>query len=277
MTLQDKVEERDMAFGLNSKNQETGRQAAEAKPVDEQAAAGGEEFLNQFAGEGLEGITGNAVAIPWISIMQDRTQHVIDGVCEAGVWRNSATGTVYGKVLRVIPVAFKVIWNERDEDTGKTVTNYEPGSIKPRLVKPKDGRGFPKMENQETGNKIDETFMYAVVLPEAPTEGFALLQASMGSIATYRRWNAQLRAQVLPNGAKAPLFAYQWELIIGDQQSRNAKNQLFWKMVDVARGPLVSKQLFLEGIQPNRQLALSAQLALTAPPDYEVVEEKIEE
>jgi hypothetical protein len=245
----------------------------EAKVEAEEAA---EEFLNQYAGEGIEDLTAETVATPWISIMQDRTQHVLDGVCEAGVWRNSANEEVYGKVLRVIPIAFKVIWCERDADTGKTVANYDPHTIQIKTTPPKNGRGFPKMTNPETGNKIDETFMYAVVLADKPQEGYALIQANMGSIGTFKRWNGQLRAQVLPGGAKAPLFAYTWELVIGDTQAKNANGQLYYKVQDVRRGGLVSKQLFLEGVLPNKQLALNTQMLLTAPQD-DIAVEKVEE
>jgi hypothetical protein len=270
-------------MALFNKSQEAGSAEQEARngqsgaqAFNASTAAGADEFLNQFAGEGLEGFTADTVSTPWISIMQDKTQHVLDGLCDAGVWRNSATGDVYGKALRIIPVSFKVIWNERDDDTGKTVGNYEPGSIATKLLPPKGGRGFPKRINPETQNRIDETFLYAVVLADAPQEGYALLQASMGSIGTFKRWNAQLRAQVLPNGAKAPLFAYVWELLIGDAPARNANGQLYYKLADVRRGDLVSKQLFIEGVQPNRQLALTAQMALAAPSD-DVHAERIEE
>jgi hypothetical protein len=251
-------------------------QGAAAPHVNAETAQQAEDFLGQFAGEGIEGFTAETVSTPWLSLMQDRTAHVLDGLCEAGVWRNSASGEVYGKSVRVIPVAFKVVWNERDEDTGKTVGTYEPNSIDVRTVPPKNGRGFPKMLNAETNNKVDETFLYAVVLADAPQEGFCLLQAGMGSIGTYKRWNAQLRAQVLPGGARAPIFAYVWELVIGDEQAKNANGQLYYKVTDVRRAELVSKQLFLEGVQPNRQVALTAQMALAAPAD-EPAAERIQE
>jgi hypothetical protein len=270
-----------MALFNGNKNQGTQNteQPRDEQPEAQASQAGtpeGEDFLSQFAGEGTEGFTQETVSTPWISIMQDRTQHVLDGLCEAGVWRNSASGAIYGKHLRVIPVAFKVIWNERDGETGRTVGNYEPGSLQPKIVPPRGGRGFPKMLNPDTNNKIDETFLYAVVLADAPQEGFALLQASMGSISAFKRWNAQLRAQVLPNGAKAPLFAFVWDLILSDEQAKNANGQLYYRLHDVKRGELVSKQLFLEGVQPNRQLALTAQMALSAPSD-ETAAERIEE
>lgn len=263
-----------MAFGMKDKNQEQPREEELRKATAD--AQGAEDFLDQFAGEGLEGFDQSTVSTPWISIMQDKTKHVVDGLCESGVWRNSATGTVYGKKLRVVPVAFKVVWNERDGETGNTVANYEPGSIELKAIKSKTGRGFPKMVNPETDNKVDETFLYAVVLADAPQEGYCLLQASMGSIGTFKRWNAQLRAQILPTGKKAPLYAYVWELILGDEQAKNANGQLYYKLNDVKRAELVSKQLFIEGIQPNRQLALTAQMALAAPEDGVAVE-KIEE
>lgn len=250
----------------------------EAKDVEQEAIGQeGAEFLEQFAGEGTAEITQAAVATPWLSIMQDRTQHVIDGLCDAGVWRNSATGEVLGKTIRVIPIAFKVIWNERDAGTGKTVQNHEPGSIQLKAI-PIKGKNFPKMINPETGNKVDETFLYAVVLADAPEMGFCLIQASMGSLGTFKRWNALLRAQILPNGSKAPLFAYVWELSIGDDQARNSSGQLFYKLDDFKRAEMVTKDLFMKGVAPNRQLALTAQMALSAPTDNDTsLSEQIEE
>jgi hypothetical protein len=234
------------------------------------------DFLNEFAGEGVKDITAEAVATPWISIMQEKTQHVIDGECEAGVWRNSSSGVTYGKTIRVIPVSFKVIWNEKDAD-GKTVANYEPGSIHVEHVPARAGQGFATMKNPDSGFKVEETFLYAVVNADAPHEGYCLLQASMGSIGTFKRWNAQLRAQILPNGARAPLFAYVWELSIGDDQARNKRGQMFYKMTDVRRAELISKQVFLDGVQQNRQIALNAQLAIAAPAEGDATVETIEE
>lgn len=248
----------------------------EAKKADAKTAQEGAEFLDQFAGEGLDGFNQNTVATPWLSIMQDRTQHVLDGVCEAGVWRNSSTGEVLGKTIRIIPIAFKVIWNERDANTGKTVQNYEPGTIQLKAV-PVKGKTYPKMVNPETGNKVDETFLYAVIMADAPEQGFCLIQASMGSLGTFKRFNALLRAQVLPNGGKAPLFAYVWELSIGDNQARNANGQSFYKLEDFKRAEIVTKEMFEQGIAPNRQLALTSQMALSAPADSEADAERIEE
>lgn len=231
-------------------------------------------FLDEYAGEGINTFTQGTVSTPWLSIMQDRTQHVIDGLCEAGVWRNSATGDAYGKTLEVVPVAFKVIWNERDDATGKTVANYEPNSIEVehRQVK---GRSFTKMINPNTGNTINETFLYAVVLPSKPEIGVCLIQANMGSMGTFKRWNALLRAQMLPSGAKAPIFAYSWKLGIGDKQAKNANGQAFYRLEDVQRGSIVTKELFDKGVAPNRKIALTATMALAAP--EEAVSDMVEE
>jgi hypothetical protein len=244
-------------------------QEPKAPPADE----GVMDFLKASAGEGFEDMKANAVSTPWISIMQDKTRHVLDGLCPAGVWRNSSTGEVYGKTIEVVPLAFKVIWNEREEGTGNTIANYDPGAFKPVYKPVKNGRGYPKMFNPETGNKVEETFLYAVINPAKPHEGYSLLQANMGSISTFKRWNALLRSQRLPDGEEAPIYAYSWFLSIGDEQAKNANGQLYFKLADVKRGEVISQKLCVIGIKPNRKLALSASLALAAPEDgtYEEV------
>jgi hypothetical protein len=246
-----------------------GKAEAEKVPeaeVKKASTTGGDtSYLDEMEGQGLEGFTGDTVSIPWISIMQDRTQHVIDGVCEPGVWRNSADGEVYGKTVRVIPLAFKVLWNERDQDTGKTVANYEPGSIPVERLPPKSGRGFPKMINPETRNKIDETFLYSVSLPDYPGVGYALIQASLGSIGTFKKWNGQVRAALLPSGKHAPVNGYIWELGISEEQVSNASGQRYYRLQTVKRGDLVPEDMFLQIVAPYKQLALSA--SIKAPDD----------
>jgi hypothetical protein len=244
----------------------------EETPVASQET-GSTSYLDEMEGQGLENFTGSTVSVPWISIMQDRTQHVLDGLCEAGVWRNSADGAVYGKTVRVIPLAFKVLWNERDQDTGKTVANYEPGTIRVDKIPPKNGRGFPKLINPETRNKIDETFLYSVSLPDYPGVGYALIQASIGSIGTFKRWNGQLRAALLPSGRRAPLNGFVWELSIGEQPVKNASGQSYYRLQDVKRGDMVPEQLYIQLVAPYKTLALSS--SVQAPDEVE--EEQIQE
>jgi hypothetical protein len=258
-----------MAFGMKGKEYGSNERPQQQNGFSENEAS----YLDEFAGQGLEGITAEAVSTPWLSIMQDSTRHVKEKSCESGVWRNSATGDVYGKTIEVVPVDFKIIWNERD-DTGATVANHEPNSIHLKVTPNQSGRGFPKMTNPETGNRVDETFLYAVVFPGKPDAGYMLLQAGMGSISSFKKLNALLRAQTLPNGKRAPIFAYSWYLTIGDTQARNKNGQDYYRVEDVKRGQLVSKELFISAVAPARELSAQSQLALPpADESYERVEE----
>lgn len=227
------------------------------------------DFLDGLAGDGLETITENAVSTAYLGIVQPGSSATAEGA-EPGTFRNSATGESYGNTVRVVPIAFDILWVERlAEPPFTTVGRYKPQSI-PIDIKPvKAGtKGYPKMINPQTGNEVKELFVYAVILPDYPEAGTLIFNPNVSSMRACKSWNSQLKSQMLPNGTKAPIYAHAWDLAIelvpNPQQPATQMARLAAVHKDDA---FVSRELFEEVIQPQRTVASTSMIAIEAPED----------
>lgn len=229
-------------------------------------------FFEGMEGTGLDSITANEQAIPYLGMVQPDGEAAANGATP-GVWRNSATNEEYGNVITVIPLAFKVIWNEREGSTPfRTVGRYEPHSIEVTIQQPKGGKGYPKMINPETGNEVQELYVYAVMLPEHPEAGVLLFNPTVSSMTTCKAWNTQLKGQILPNGKQAPIFAYSWDLasdLVDNPQKKGAKMA---KFVKVQKGTIISKELFEHNIQQQLPQIQQTVLSITSDISEETAE-----
>jgi hypothetical protein len=184
-------------FGNNAKEQEqTGGPAEE--PVQEQA--GDQSYFDEFAGEGQDQFNADMLSTPYLSMVQAGGSAAANGN-EPGTWINSASGENFGPAVEVVCLAVKTAWIERDT-TGKTwmtVGRYEPNSIEVEKTMPKPGqRGFPTMINPQTGNKVEELFVYALMLPEHPESGVLFFSPTAISMSACKAWNTKIRNQRLP-------------------------------------------------------------------------------
>jgi hypothetical protein len=227
-------------------------------------AAEDTSFLEDFEGQGLESITANEQAIPYLGMVQPDGTAAADGATP-GVWRNSATGEEYGNAVTVVPLAFRTIWNEREsEPPFNTVGRYAPHSIEVTVQQPKGGKGYPKMINPESGNEVQELYIYAVMLPEHPEAGVLLFNPTVGSMRTCKSWNTQLKSQLLPNGAQAPIFAYSWDLAADLVDNPAKKGAKMAKFVKVQRSSVISKELFEGHVKPQLPAIQQTVLSITA-------------
>jgi len=221
-------------------------------------------FLEGFAGQGLETISANEQAIPYLGLVQPDSEAASDGATP-GVWRNSATGEEYGNVVTVIPLAFRTIWSERDsEPPFGTIGRYAPHSIDVTIQQPKGGKGYPKMINPETGNEVQELYVYAVILPEHPEAGVMLFNPTVSSMRTCKSWNTQLKGQILPNGMQAPIFAYAWDMACDLVDNPAKKGAKMAKFVKVQRGAVISEELFNDYVQPQLPAIQQTVLSITS-------------
>lgn len=227
-----------------------------------QAAAKEQEtdtsFLNEYAGEGLDSITQNATATAYLGIVQPGSACVSDD-CPAGTWRNSATGKNYGNMVRVVPLAFRTVWNERSSEAPyATIANYAPGSIEVDIKQPAKGqRGFAKMYNKESGNEIKELYVYAIMLPDYPEDGVLYLNLTASSMKACRAWNTQLKGQLLPNGVQAPIFGYSWQLIADLVPNPKQMNTKMGVLRGAVKDAITNKELFLGHVKPVLSLVKS--------------------
>jgi len=244
-----------MATNASSQGQAQG--AAEA-----QGSAEGIEFLNQYAGVGTKDIGQEAKSTNYLSITNALSTDAKANGAVDGDFYNSGTMHVLGKEVRVVLVAFKTVWDEKDA-SGKTLARYEKKSIPVQLVPPPPGKtGYPTMINPDTGNKIVETFAYALVLPDDSSAGFVMMTAGVGSMKAFRRWNTTLGQIRLPNGDQAPIFAKIWKLVSGKRISRTTGKE-FYGLESVVDSGNINSEMFNTLILPARQQ--STQFLLAAP------------
>ena len=218
-------------------------------------------FLDEMEGEGFEDMGASATSIAYLSLVQPDSE-AEDDENAAGTWRNSATGRNYGNSVRVIAVAFRTIWSERESDPPfRTVGRYPVGGIDVEVRQPPKGkRGFPKMINPETGNEVQELFVYALMLPDYPEDGVVYFNPTVGNMKTCKSWNSQLKGQLLPNGVQAPIFAFDWTLYTELVPNPQQPSKEMAKFTKVVRGSIVDKELFEDTIKP--QLAVTKQNVL---------------
>jgi hypothetical protein len=255
-------------FGGNSTehNQATGQQAAEDQNANQ-------NYFDDFEGEGQEQLTPDMLSTPYLSMVQAGGSAAANGH-DPGTWINSASGENFGPEVEVICLACKTAWIERDT-TGKTwmtVGRYEPNSIEVTKTMPKPGqRGFPTMVNPETGNKIEELFVYALTLKASPEAGVLFFSPTAISMSACKAWNTKIRNQRLPSGKLAPIFAFSWILGLGTVPKPGAKgnpddpSNRNTKLLTANRGSLVALDLFKNYVQP--QLSAGQNLLAIAAPE----------
>ena len=225
-------------------------------------------FMDEYAGQGLDTISSNEQAIAYLGLVQPDSQFVSDD-CPAGTWRNSATGKCYGETVRVIPLAFRTVWNEREaEPPFTTVARYAPNTIEVDVRPVKNGkRGFPKMFNKATGNEIQELYVYAVVLPDYPEDGILYFNPTVGSMRACKSWNTQLKGQLLPNGAQAPIFGYTWNLIAELVPNPQQPSKDIARFTKAMKDVIVNRELFEASVKPQLAAVTQAVLQITADTD----------
>lgn len=231
-----------------------------------EAAMGDQDFFDNMAGEGLDGFTPDTVSTAYLGMVQpDSSAHVAGH--KPGTWRNSATDENYGNRVEVVALAFKTVWTERaSAPPYNTVGRYEPNSIKVDVELPKPGtRGFPKMKNPNTGNKVEELFIYACMRPDHPEDGVMYFSPTVGSMKACKQWNALLRSQRLPSGKIAPLFAFSWFLDLELLPNPAQPSRNIAKFVRATKGQIVAKDLFVNYVQP--QIAAANNVAMLAAPE----------
>lgn len=221
---------------------------------EEQKTGDTEQFWgDQYSNIGNDDLVGGALAVSYLSMVQPGSSAASEH--EPGTWRNTANNKNYGNTVVVVPLAFKMLWVERERDYPYfTVNRYAPHSIPVTIQKPKPGtRGFPDIINPETGNKIQELPIYAVLLPESPEDGVLYFSPTIGSLRTCKTWNNLLRSSRTPSGKQAAIFQYQWILgldLVQNPKKPNDPKELICKFSSVKRGPMVGKELAVSQIIP---------------------------
>lgn len=254
---------------------DTTRTPATAAAQKNELAAEDTSYLDSFSGEGLDTIGANETSVGYLGMVQAGSAFISDE-CPAGSWRNSVTGRVYGTDVRVVPIGFRTIWNERSgEPPYNTVANYVPGSIKVQTKAPPAGqRGFTKMYNPDTGNEIKELYIYAIILPDYPEDGVLYFNPTVSSMKACKAWNTQLKAQLLPNGVQAPIFGFTWHLLTEQITNPKQPANKMTVLARVVKDVIVDKELFEGHVQPQLATIKNDLLAIGADPNAGSTEEE---
>lgn len=225
-------------------------------------------YFDQMSGDGLQDIGQDAVGVAYLSMVQPGSTASITHT--PGTWRNSSTNVNYGTSVEVVVLAFKTVWCERDSQPPYyTVGRYLPHGIDVHTERPKPGtRGFPKMTNPVTGNKVEELFIYATMAKDSPEAGVLYFSPTVGSMTTCKSWNAQLRSQRLPSGLIAPIHAFSWFLdveLVQNPAKPNNPNEKICKFVRFKRGDLLLKDWHVSNVAPQLAYAADNTQLLAAP------------
>ncbi len=182
-----------------------------------------------MAGEGMEKVGAEDLALPFIALLQQLSPQVnesderfIDGA-KAGLFMNTVTGKLTDKLL-VVPVYYDKSWVEwipRDSGGG-FVASY--GS------KEDAARGM------EQGNDIVETGAHYLLVisgegEDTPIE-YAVLTCTSSKLKVSRQWNSIMAMQVMKNGAgdtfTLPSFAKMYTL--SSVPAKNRSGQAYFNI-----------------------------------------------
>tara|TARA_R100001244_G_scaffold116791_1_gene86864 strand:- start:94 stop:858 length:765 start_codon:yes stop_codon:yes gene_type:complete len=171
-----------------------------AKKEDAPLAVSNEELL-EFAGQGVEGLGTEDLAIPFVNILQapspqlkKREGKYIEGA-EEGMLFNTVTNELFSGV-EVIPCAYKrllIEWVPREQQGGFVFAHDPESGILKETTK--NERGQDVLKN---GNYLANTAQHYVLLLSplyGPTQ--ALVSMTSTQLKKSRRWNTQMVSQTI--------------------------------------------------------------------------------
>lgn len=208
-------------------------------------------FLDEVAGQGFENMGAGEVATPLLLISQALSQNVADGTMPVGHFYNSITGKDYGASVKVVVCHFDKMWYEWKPDQGGLVGRYPVGGLEGVT-----GDNFTGMKHGE--NKVEEKYVYLVMLPDYPEDGFLVFGSTGGNLKYLKGWNTQMRYLRTPSGKPAPVFSAIWELTLN--KDKNKAGNIYYSCNKEGKSSIrfaewVSKEQFTEYVLPARQVA----------------------
>ena len=201
--------------------------------------------LEEFANEGLENITSQDVAIPFLRILAQLSPQVNkrDGAyiqgAEAGMIYNTVDNEVYDgeKGVTVIPVLFRrsfIEWKPREKGGGYVATYGVDDPIVRKTYR--DDRGNYVLDN---GNYLSDTAEFYVLLKDE-VSGMTkrcLITMTSSQLKKARMWNSIMKSQMGIGKTGRPYVkaAYAFEYTLGTAEERNDKGSWFGWSVSLKR------------------------------------------
>jgi hypothetical protein len=168
------------------------------------------DFLEEYSGQGFEGVSQEDLKIPFLRILQklspevDRDDEAYIKGASPGMFFNTVTKKVYSKEIDLIPVRFQKVWLEWEPDRGGLVARHEPFSIEV------DKSDFSKW--RYNGNEIQECYLFFVLVADHIDDGPMIFSLASTGIKHAKNWLTNITHTRLPNGKQAPFFSSVWNL-----------------------------------------------------------------
>lgn len=159
--------------------------------------------------DGFSGkVDASTSTIPFVKLMQAISPEVkkkgaeyVEGA-EAGMFLNSVAKTLYGDVVRAIPILFEPMYVEWKPNRGGFVARHTIADARKLTVTEE----FGKWQTEE-GNLLIETYMYYFLLPDHLEDGLVAVAMASSNIKPAKMLNTLVTRKFFPNTAKvAPSF-----------------------------------------------------------------------
>jgi hypothetical protein len=192
---------------------------AESKEVVKREEAGVPALAEEFAalsGQGFEDTDKDAFAIPFLRVLQGLSPQVdendpayVEGA-KQGMFINTITNVLFGKVIEVIPVHYMRDFVEWAPNRGGFIKAHGPDpAILSRVTKIDDHNN----QILDNGNVIQDTRNHYVLIADQLNLGPIIFSLTSTGIRHSRKWMTLLNALIIPGTEKrAPMFAGVWEL-----------------------------------------------------------------
>ncbi len=217
-------------------------------------------FNKEDTTEGFEDITTLTMAIPLIRVLQTLSPQLnkkkpefVAGAQE-GMFFNTVTKEVYGPILNVVVLKFERIFIEWLPERGGLVNYHSPEHAE-QIAEDKTVFGAWKTES---GNILQENYVYFVLLDDRMDEGVAILSLASTGIKIAREWNRLMTTHIMENGKRALPFYLVWTL--ETEYRENDKGN--WYTFKVQTKNYITKQQY-EKIGDERKMLPSRQVDYT--------------
>jgi len=187
--------------------------------------------LENDAGKGLENVTQEDLALPFLKVLS-RQDPVLDDLenAKAGDILNTVTNEVFsGKEgVKVIPSCYQrrfIEWSPRGVGTGAPVHIFTPADDRPKTERSQE-------DNKDyvvggSGNYIEETHQhYVVIIDKNGNPSTALIAMKSTQLKKSRKWNSMIQSRMLQgkNGLfQAPRFSHVYLLkTVSEENSKGS-------------------------------------------------------
>ena len=241
-----------------------------------------ENFLEEFSGQGFDGVSQEHYKVPLLKILQNTSEQVMKGKpsyiegAQAGMFFNTLTSEIYGEEIDLIPIRFQETWVEYEPNRGPFVAVHQPND--PNLVVDKSDYTNWKLPN---GNQIVDTWNMYCVNAKKPQDGLMIIPFSKTAIKHCSNWLTQIRMLPLPGSdtKQAPFFGGVWTVKI----SLDSKKDNSWynfgvgKTTTIKFKDYITVDLFGNWVKPSVTMLQNTTLQIdyneTKPESNNLLEE----